>query len=219
MKEVVDTQYHNAKESVTHDGNPFTGDGKAFTYDGNPFIGDRVQSGKQEIHIESISINAIFVDGKGRYGNGEFVAVFSEAAKAIAACSDFHEGALRVCLYLLGHVSKHQVFEKVTLKDIEKKLSMSESTARRAVQSLMSANVICRCSDGGTSLYALSDKLFNPRVAVHGNTKKLNKKDMPLLLSPSGVPLLGSKGFAPSLEFMGDEQIIVDPLTGDITHI
>ena len=55
-------------------------------------------------------------------------------------------------------------------------------------------HVICKKEGArNRSLYELSDKILNPRFAFKGNTRKLRKDDMPILLEPgTSAPLIPS---------------------------
>lgn len=168
----------------------FTGDGNSFIDEGNGFE----NNDDARLNISTIVINNIFIPGQGRYGNGDFVAAFCEPLGMIAQCSEFHGSDLRLLLYLMSKLTRQLCFSSVTFQEIQTNLHMSESTARRTVKNLIRCNILCQSTDAG-KLYRLSDKLINPRVAVHGNTKKVNKKDMPILYAPDGEELIPRPNF------------------------
>lgn len=203
---MIDNQMLTHSNPVTSDENPVTGDGKTITRDNT-----------NRVTIASICIQNIFLDGAGHYANGDFVVAFCDALVAIAKCPDFHESTLRVLLFLMGRTSK-QLCLGATFEDIMKELSMSEASTRRAIKTLTLSQIICKKTDGGANLYRLSDKLLNPRVAVHGNTKKLNKREMPPLLTPIGDYLL-----APQNQIIPDYsrcfEEVIDRETGEIIDI
>ena len=163
------------------------------------------------ISIATIHMQNIFVRGNRLYDQGVFVISFCDALVAIAKCSEYHETTFRVLLYLMGVTTKDFCLG-VTFEDLVVDLNISASSVRRAIDVLTASQIICRKSDGGTNLYRLSDKLLNPRVAVQGNSMKLNKRQMPPLLTPGGGYLL-----PPDNEFYEDVYgTNVDHETGEL---
>lgn len=163
-----------------------TGDKKSVTPDR---INTSYEKVEKHITIASICVQNIFWEGCGHYGNGPYVVAFCDALVAIAKCHEYHEAAFRVLLYLMGITTKKMCIG-VTLSQMMTDLSISEASARRAIKSLSVSQIICRTSEGCTKLYRLSDKILNPRVAVHGKALDVNKKGMPHLLTPGGDFLL-----------------------------
>lgn len=143
-------------------------------------------------NLAQININAIVLDS-GSYHNGHFIPVFQDAIIAIACDSSVKSGTLRVLFYILGKVDEHNNI-CLEVADIVNSLATSDDTVYRAIKQLTDMQVICRKAGArARSLYTLSDKILNPRVAYKGNTRKLKKDSLPLLLTPDGEhPLIPS---------------------------
>jgi len=136
--------------------------------------------------IETINVQAIVVDDQSGYHNGAFIPVFQDAILAIARNDAIKSGTLRVLCFILGTVDEKNRFV-VEIKDIALYLKISDDTVSRAIKQLIEMNIICRVEGArDRSRYVLSDKILNPRVAYKGNTRKLNKDNLPILLVPGG---------------------------------
>lgn len=144
-------------------------------------------------NMAQINIQNIVYADRSSYNNGHFIPVFQDAIRAIACNSSVKPGTRRVLDYILGTVDENNCFYE-ELSDIASNLGCSEDTVERAIKQLVSMHVICK-KEGARdrSLYELSDKILNPRFAFKGNTRKLRKDDMPILLDPGAVvPLIPS---------------------------
>lgn len=144
-------------------------------------------------NLAQINIQNVVYADRSSYNNGHFIPVFQDAIRAIACNSSVKPGTRRVLDYILGTVDENNCFYE-ELSDIASNLGCSEDTVERAIKQLVSMHVICK-KEGARdrSLYELSDKILNPRFAFKGNTRKLRKDDMPILLDPGAeVPLIPS---------------------------
>lgn len=144
-------------------------------------------------NLAQINIQNIVYTDRSSYNNGHFIPVFQDAIRAIACNPDVKPGTLRILDYILGTVDENNCFYE-ELSDIANNLGCSEDTVERAIKQLVSMHVICK-KEGARdrSLYELSDKILNPRFAFKGNTRKLRKDAMPILLDPGAVvPLIPS---------------------------
>ena len=138
------------------------------------------------INVQNITIPNEVAGHKG-YSNGHFLPVFQDAFCAIACNTQIKAGTIRILMYLLSIVDENNRIMGST-KTIAKHLGLSGDTVRRAISQLVSMQIICRISDTfHQNIYELTDKIINPRLAYKGNTRKLNKKSLPLLLSPEYV--------------------------------
>lgn len=167
----------------------------------NPAEGTRTD--EQEIRTDApnvvinnmaqINIQHIVYSDRSSYNNGHFIPVFQDAIRAIACNRYVKPGTRRVLDYILGTVDENNCFYE-ELTDIANNLSCSEDTVERALKQLVAMHIICK-KEGARdrSLYELSDKILNPRFAFKGNTRKLRKDDMPVLLDPgAAAPLIPS---------------------------
>lgn len=144
-------------------------------------------------NLAQINIQNVVYADRSSYNNGHFIPVFQDAIRAIACNPFVKPGTLRVLDYILGTVDENNCFFQ-ELADIASSIGCSEDTVERAIKQLVSMHVICK-KEGARdrSLYELSDKILNPRLAFKGNTRKLRKDDMPVLLTPETVaPLIPS---------------------------
>lgn len=145
------------------------------------------------INLAQINIQTIVYADSSSYNNGHFTPVFQDAILAIACNPDVKPGTRRVLEYILGTVDENNCFNE-ELTDIANHLGCSEDTVERAIKQLVSMHIICK-KEGARdrSLYELSDKILNPRFAFKGNTRKLRKDAMPVLLAPgTEAPLIPS---------------------------
>ena len=144
-------------------------------------------------NLAQINIQKVVYADRSSYNNGHFIPVFQDAIRAIACNPDVKPGTRRVLDYILGTVDENNCFYE-ELADIANNLGCSEDTVERAIKQLVSMHIICK-KEGARdrSLYELSDKILNPRFAFKGNTRKLRKDDMPILLEPgTSAPLIPS---------------------------
>ena len=144
-------------------------------------------------NLAQINIQNVVYADRSSYNNGHFIPVFQDAIRAIACNQSVKPGTRRVLDYILGTVDENNCFYE-ELVDIANNLGCSEDTVERAIKQLISMHVICK-KEGARdrSLYELSDKILNPRIAFKGNTRKLRKNDMPILLAPgTSAPLIPS---------------------------
>lgn len=168
----------------------------------------RKTAGKSKVVINNISvsvvnINAIRVENHGSYHNGAFIPVFQSAIQAIACDQNIKNRTIRILLYIIGNVDENNCFCS-SIKNIAVVLNCSEDTVERAIKQLISMNIICRKEESRErSLYELSDKVLNPRVAFKGNTRKLCLDGLPLLLGSEGKEQLlpSSDPFANTSDF------------------
>lgn len=142
-------------------------------------------------NLAQINIQNVVYSDRSSYNNGRFIPVFQDAIRAIACNPSVKPGTRRVLDYIIGTVDENNCFYE-ELADIAINLGCSEDTVERAIKQLISMQVICK-KEGARdrSLYELSDKILNPRIAFKGNTRKLRKEDMPILLEPgTSAPLI-----------------------------
>lgn len=142
------------------------------------------------INLAQINIQNIVYADRSSYNNGHFIPVFQDAIRALACNQNVKPGTRRVLDYIIGTVDENNCFYE-ELGDIAKNLGCSDDTVERAIKQLVSMHIICK-KEGARdrSLYELSDKILNPRFAYKGNTRKLRKDNMPILLDPKTSALL-----------------------------
>jgi len=143
------------------------------------------------VNMAQINVQAVVLPQSATYKNGPFIPVFQDALKAFACNEEVKPGTRRVLEYILGSVDENNCFSE-ELCDIATNLRCSEDTVERAIKQLVAMHIICKKAGArDRSIYELSDKNLNPRLAFKGNTKNLRKEILPILLEPNGlVPLL-----------------------------
>jgi len=80
----------------------------------------------------------------------------------------------------------------------------SMRTVYRAINTLIAMQLICQKQSGHNSMFCLSDKIINPRIAFKGNTTRMNKYMIPPILSPDGKTPLIKNDF----EYLADSLIV-----------
>lgn len=163
-----------------------------------------------DINVAIINVGNIVINSPGLkngYYNGRFIPVFQDALLAIVCNENVKPGTIRVMNYLMSVVDEKNCITE-SVQTIANHLHISDDTVRRALSQLIQMQVLCRKSDTGDrcDVYALSDKLMNPRLAYKGNTRLLNKDFLPPLLSPmstatNNVPLIVGDKILPSPDF------------------
>ena len=143
------------------------------------------------VNMAQININNIVVSNTAIYRNGPFIPVFQDAIRAIACNTEVKPGTRRVLDYILGTVDENNCFN-YGITDMASNLGCSVDTVERAMIQLVKMNIVCK-KEGSRerSVYELSNKILNPRIAKKGNTRQLLKTDLPVLLDPTnGNPLI-----------------------------
>ena len=163
-----------------------------------------------DINVAIINVGNLVINSPGPksgYFNGRFIPVFQDPLLAITCNKNVKPGTLRVLLYLISVVDDNNCISE-SVQSIANHLCISDDTVRRALTQLLQMQVICRKSDTGDRLdvYELTDKIMNPRLAYKGNTKLLNKAQLPNLLAPDSnaiyqVPLSLGDTILPSPDF------------------
>lgn len=121
--------------------------------------------------------------------NGYFTVVFQRELDAVVSNRNMSSSSFRVLGYLIAHVdNRNQI--TVTVKQIQKALKYSAPTIYRALDTLISMQLICRRGKGDGNRFELTSKLLNPRLAFYGNSQKLLKNNTPLILAPDGLTKL-----------------------------
>ena len=145
------------------------------------------------VNLAQINFNTVVVSNTFSYKNGAFIPVFQDAMRAFACNADVKPGTRRVLEYILGTVDENNCFSE-ELMDIADNLGCSVDTVERGLSQLIQMQIICKKAGArNRSRYELSDKILNPRMGFKGNTRKLSKNDLPLLLEPKeGTPLIPS---------------------------
>ena len=145
------------------------------------------------VNLAQININNVVVSNTFSYKNGAFIPVFQDAIRAFACNQEVKPGTRRVLEYILGTVDENNCFSE-EINDIADNVGCSVDTVERGLSQLIQMQIICKKAGArNRSRYVLSDKILNPRMGFKGNTKKLCKNELPLLLDPqNGNPLIPS---------------------------
>ena len=153
-------------------------------------------------NVGVININNIFITSPANYKNGNFVAVFCPELKAISCCPNLHPATFRVLNYLLASIIEGNKLE-VSLDKMKQELPLSPATIWRALKDLTEANILCRIEGAPHNRYTFTDRLINPRLAIRGNTRQLNKDAMPSIMLPYGQCFIcpGETEFRPNEDF------------------
>lgn len=156
------------------------------------------------------------------YDNGTFIPVFQDALGAIARDTKLTGMTLRVLCFLLSRVQPNNRIY-INRTEIAEILCCDISSVSRAINTLIKMNIIC--SDGSDTTqhhYTMSPNIINPRLAYHGNTRKLKKNTLPVLLSSDGNhPLIqGAREIPEFLDMdskiqLSGELILSEPIKDD----
>lgn len=146
----------------------------------------------------------IFTGPQKNYENGPFLAVFQLELAALAESSDLKLNDFRILLLMMANVDNNNCIT-ISTKGIAAKLVCAISTVYRTLQKLENMKIICLKSDTidrDIRKYELSQRLINPRLAYHGNTKRLRKNRLPLLTKPDGVTPLLEQALEPTPNYL-----------------
>lgn len=141
------------------------------------------------------------------YNNGPFVAVFQVELGAVAESKELKLNDFRVLLFMMASVdSSNCIITSVEM--ISRRLDCAPQSVYRALRKLEKMHILChhRTIDRGINKYELLN-MINPRLAYHGNTRKLMKQCLPLITKEDGkTPLIGGeiKGVIP--DFIDDQK-------------
>ena len=162
--------------------------------------------------INNIAQINIVVADKGLYNNGDFIPVFTQEYEAILSNEKITDKTARILGILICNVDSNNRIT-TSIRDVAKELKCNESTVYRALKILERMQIICHSGNKHGRKYELSTKLMNPRLAFYGNTRRLVKEQLPLLMTPDGeTPLLPNVCMIPAVDFLNeaketDEQI------------
>lgn len=153
-----------------------------------------------DVRIIQINVNKLFFAESFHegYNNGPFIPIFQDALKVIACDKAVKPGTKTVLMYLLACVDeKNNICTQ--LQDIARDLNCSVDTVTRAIQQLITMQVLCRRNACGvrTQMYGFTDKIINPRLAVKGNMRRLKKSPLPSIRSADGRKHLLIEGMIP----------------------
>lgn len=148
----------------------------------------------------------IITGHQSNYENGHFLAVFQLELAALAEGTDLKLTDYRILLMMMAYVDNYNCIS-ISTKGIAARLGCAISTVYRTLQKLESMKIICLKSDTidrDIRKYELSQRLINPRLAYHGNTKHLRKNRLPLLTKPDGVTPLLEQILEPSPNYLNE---------------
>lgn len=142
----------------------------------------------QPINVTNIAeINIVLAD-RAVYHNGGFIPVFQKELESIVINKGLTDKTLRVLVLILCYVDENNRIS-ISGDEMSRMLNCNRSTIYRALNVLVKMNVICK-SKSDSRVYVLRPQLLNPRLAFKGNTKRLLKENLPLLMAPDGETLL-----------------------------
>lgn len=140
--------------------------------------------------INNIAEINIVIAERGIHNNGDFIPVFTREYEAILSNDKMTDKTARILGILICNVDNNNRIT-TSIQEIAEELKCNNSTVYRALKTLEEMQIICRSGDRHGGKYELSTKLMNPRLAFYGNTRKLIKDKLPLLMRPDGkTPLL-----------------------------
>ena len=138
------------------------------------------------------------------YNNGPFVAVFQVELGAVAESKELKLNDLRVLLFMMASVdSSNCIITSVEM--ISRRLDCATQSVYRALRKLEKMHILChqKTIDRGINKYELTLNMINPRLAYHGNTRKLMKQCLPLITKEDGkTPLISGEIKAVIPEFL-----------------
>lgn len=156
--------------------------------------------------VNNIAQLNIIIREKGLYNNGDFIPVFTKEYEAILTNAPISDKTIRILGVLICNVDNNNRITS-SAQEIAKKLNCNKSTVYRALNTLERMHIICHNGDKRGGKYELSTKLMNPRLAFYGNTRRLVKEQLPLILSSDGeTPLLPDVCRIPALDFDEDAE-------------
>lgn len=142
------------------------------------------------------------------YNNGPFVAVFQLELGAVAESKELKLNDLRVLLYMMACVDSTNCI--ITSVDImSQRLDCARQSVYRALRKLEKMHLLChhQTIDRGLHKYELSLSMINPRLAYHGNTRKLVKEVLPLITKEDGkTSLIGGQIKAVIPDFLNENE-------------
>ena len=155
--------------------------------------------------VNNIAQLTIIYENQYSYNNGEFSVVFNKEFDAIACSKDITQTDLRVLIHMVTNMDRNNRIT-VTIDEVASSTHCSRSSIYRALNKLVNMQIICqKAGSSHEKLFELSSKLINPRLAFHGNSRKLKKHILPELLSPDGkTGLIPGTVLEPYEEFWND---------------
>ena len=122
------------------------------------------------------------------YNNGRFIPSFRDAHLALAKSSDLAASDFKVIHYILSIVDENNAF-RFDPQEAANLLSLDVKTVKRSIKKLAAMQFIC-IDKNNKRRYLLGEYLLNPRVGFVGNTRKINKENLPNLISRDGTPMI-----------------------------
>ena len=136
-------------------------------------------------NITVININNIVINGKENYKNGNFIPLFIDTLFWLVTSSHVSNPALRVLLYLLSQIDKHNQVT-VDVNELVGNLNMKRRTIYNAIRDLKGMRILCKTSNNDNRKYQIKLYIINPRLAFYGNTRKINRRLAPEIRVPNG---------------------------------
>lgn len=153
-----------------------------------------------EYKIERISIR--FVEHALKpYENGRFVPLFQDAAYAISICRSLHETDLRLLFYIFSSLDEKNRFS-ISPTKVSQRLQTTRQSINRSVKKLVQMKIICSDESSDSYIFRLGDYVLNPVIAFWGDTRLVDKKNLPIPVDiDTGELMLPAN----SVEFLHDE--------------
>ena len=141
------------------------------------------------------------------YNNGSFMAVFQVELGGLARSKELKLNDHRVLEFLVSCVDNYNCIV-TSVDSISRELDCAPQSVYRALHKLEKMHILChhKTIDRGIHKYELNLSMINPRLAYHGNTRKLEKKILPLITKEDGItPLIPGEIAGVIPDFMNDD--------------
>lgn len=139
-----------------------------------------------DIAIERIRIT--ITDGQKRNVNGTFVPFFQDAAISISGCPDLTGTDLQLIFYILGTLDENNVCS-LPSSMVAERIGRTRQAVRKSIKKLIDQKYLC-VDEHHPNSYLVGEFLLNPRIAYRGNTRELDKSQLPQPIMRNGLPLL-----------------------------
>lgn len=141
------------------------------------------------------------------YNNGPFVAVFQVELGAVAMSKELKLNDHRVLELMISCVDNTNCII-TSVDNISHQLDCAPQSVYRALRKLERMHILChhKTIDRGIHKYELNLSMINPRLAYHGNTRKLVKQCLPLITKGDGkTPLISGEVPGVIPDFVDDD--------------
>lgn len=136
--------------------------------------------------INNIAIvNLVIEDTIRGTHNGNFIPVFQAELEAFAAERNVPPETYRIFLFLLARVDSNNTIN-TSIQDMMLVLKLSRSCIYRSLNVLVTMKIICQLKNSKNRRFSFDEKIINPRLAFRGDTRRIKKGVLPLLMRYNG---------------------------------